>query len=41
MKMQYVIPEIEVIKFKSEETILTDSNPKGDIDLDPWSNDNI
>ena len=37
MKTQYIIPEIEVIKFKSEDVILTASNPKGDIDLDPWN----
>lgn len=35
MKMQYVIPEIEVIKFKSDDAILTAST--GDIDLDPWN----
>lgn len=37
MKTQYIIPEIEVIKFKSEDVILTASNPQGDIDLDPWN----
>ena len=41
MKQTYIIPEIEVIKFKAENAILTESNPKGDIDIDPWSNDNL
>ena len=30
MKKQFIIPEIEVLKFKSEDVILTDS---GDIDI--------
>ena len=42
MKKQFIIPEIEVLKFKSEDVILTASSDKGDIDLDPWNeNDNI
>ena len=39
MKKQFTIPEIEVLMFKSEDAILTDST--GDIDLDPWANDNV
>ena len=33
MKKQYKLPEIEVLMFKSEDAILTDSND-GDIDVD-------
>ena len=41
MKQTYIIPEIEVIRFKAEDVILTGSNDNGDIDLDPWSNDTL
>ena len=42
MKKQFIIPEIEVLKFKSEDAILTVSNEKGDIDILPWGeNDTI
>lgn len=43
MKKQFIIPEIEVLKFKSEDAILTASSEKGDIDFNPWEEkvDNI
>ena len=39
MKKEFVTPEIEVLKLKTEDVILTISN--GDIDIDPWSFDNL
>ena len=39
MKKEFVTPEIEVLKLKTEDVILTISN--GDIDIDPWKFDNI
>lgn len=34
MKNQFEIPEIEVLLFKSEDAILTDSNTDGDVEQD-------
>ena len=39
MKKQFTKPEIDVIKLNEEEIVLTAST--GDIDVDPWENDDI
>ena len=38
MKRKFETPEVEVLEFKSEDVILTDSND-GDVDIDPWKSD--